>query len=132
MLILVTHLSSYYIYSNNLLFIYFLLLVLYKAGPIYHHAEFALHIIPCPTLTNSYTVPIEQQEQQQSPDYNWSNLLRLNRVCNQVKKTLLLCYVSYPVLNSNNHKNTWNISILNQISIKQVILKRWSPEKNRD
>ncbi|CAO3647108.1 unnamed protein product [Cunninghamella blakesleeana] len=106
--------------------------VLYKAGPIYHHAEFAIHIIPCPTLTSSYTLPIEQQKQHQSPEYNWSNLLRLNRVCNQVKKTLLLCYVSYPVLNNSDHKNTWDISILNQISIKQVLLKRWSPEKNRD
>ncbi|KAI9308193.1 hypothetical protein BJ944DRAFT_237196 [Cunninghamella echinulata] len=109
--------------------------VLYQAGPMYHHAEFAVYIIPCPTLTTSYTIPVEQQ-QQQSPKYNWSNLLRLNRVCNQVKKTLILCYVSYPVINNgndnNNNNNTWDISILNQISIKQIILKRWLPEKNRD
>ncbi|KAI8335029.1 hypothetical protein BC941DRAFT_75067 [Chlamydoabsidia padenii] len=87
--------------------------VLYQFGPTYRHAEFAVVVIPI------------SQDQQSTP-YTWTHLLGLNRVCNQVKKTLVLCYVTFPPFDS------WNISFVHQCTVRQVIMKRWSPGSNRD
>ncbi|SAM09312.1 hypothetical protein [Absidia glauca] len=85
--------------------------VLYQLGPIYRHAEFAVLVIPT--------------HEKQQP-YTWTQLLGLNRVCNQVKKTLVLCYVTPP------QSNPWKLSDLDQCTVRQVIMKRWSPGSNRE
>ncbi|GAA5806254.1 tRNA intron endonuclease [Helicostylum pulchrum] len=83
--------------------------VLYQSGPAFKHAEFAVAVLPlCQDK-------IEERK-------SWLWLLRLNRICSQVKKTLILCYVNVP----------HDIDRLNDYSIRQVIYKRWSPQKNRE
>lgn len=83
--------------------------VLYQSGPSYKHAEYSVIILP-----------IYQDKIPTKKSWDW--LLRLNRICTQVKKTLILCYVHVP----NNIQN------INEYSIRQVIYKRWSPQKNRE
>lgn len=87
-------------------------LVLYKSGPRYRHADYAVTIIPL------YANKIEEAK-------SWGWLLRLNRICTQVKKTLILCYVTVPANTDTHHA-------LNEYHIRQVIYKRWSPQKNRE
>ncbi|CAO3591330.1 unnamed protein product [Absidia cylindrospora] len=105
--------------------------VLYQLGPSYRHAEFAVLIIPCTessssTPSSSLTTPCHQQY---TTPYTWTQLLRISRVCNQVKKTLVLCYVTLPLPTLSA---SWHLPILNQCTIRQVIMKRWSPGSNRD
>ncbi|KAI9358993.1 hypothetical protein BD770DRAFT_63071 [Pilaira anomala] len=83
--------------------------VLYESGPAFKHADFAVIVLPL------YPDKIEERK-------SWLWLLRLNRICTQVKKTLILCHVHIP----------HNIDSLNDYSITQVIYKRWSPQKNRE
>ncbi|KAI8328414.1 tRNA intron endonuclease [Blakeslea trispora] len=85
--------------------------VLYQRGPSFRHADYAIVIIP---------VDPDREETRLS----WQWLLRLNRVCNQVKKTLLLCYVSIPDTDCHSR--------LKEYSIRQVAYKRWSPQRNRE
>ncbi|KAI8099558.1 uncharacterized protein BX664DRAFT_289704 [Halteromyces radiatus] len=98
--------------------------VLYQLGPKYRHAEFAVLVIPCIMSTTEH-----HHKQQQDILYNWTHLLRINRICSQVKKTLVLCYVTLP---PSDICDTWHLSIMNHCTVRQVILKRWSPESNRD
>jgi len=87
-------------------------LVLYQSGPSFRHADYAVIVMP---LTNS---KLEEPK-------SWDWLLRLNRICTQVKKTLILCYVTIP-------DDTTSFSNLDDYCIRQVIYKRWSPQKNRE
>lgn len=82
---------------------------MYESGPAFKHADFAVIVLPL------YPDKIEERK-------SWLWLLRLNRICTQVKKTLILCHVHIP----------HNIDSLNDYSITQVIYKRWSPQKNRE
>ncbi|ORZ23259.1 hypothetical protein BCR42DRAFT_404366 [Absidia repens] len=105
--------------------------VLYQLGPSYRHAEFAVLIIPCTessssTASSSFTA---SGHQQYTSPYTWTELLRISRVCNQVKKTLVLCYVTLPL---STLSASWHLPILNQCTIRQVVMKRWSPGSNRD
>ncbi|EPB90469.1 hypothetical protein HMPREF1544_02678 [Mucor circinelloides 1006PhL] len=86
--------------------------VLYQSGPSFRHADYAVIVMP---LTNS---KLEEPK-------SWDWLLRLNRICTQVKKTLILCYVTIP-------DDTTSFSNLDDYCIRQVIYKRWSPQKNRE
>ncbi|KAI7888227.1 tRNA intron endonuclease, partial [Mucor mucedo] len=83
--------------------------VLYQSGPSYKHADYAVVVLPI----FQDKIPTRK---------NWDWLLRLNRICTQVKKTLILCHVNIP----------HDIQNFNEYSIRQVIYKRWSPQKNRE
>ncbi|KAI9480367.1 MAG: tRNA intron endonuclease [Benjaminiella poitrasii] len=85
--------------------------VLYQSGPSFRHSDYAIVVVPL------YANKIEETK-------NWDWLLRLNRICTQVKKTLVLCYVTIPA--------DVSCANLNDYSIRQVIYKRWSPQKNRE
>ncbi|KAG2207275.1 hypothetical protein INT46_003194 [Mucor plumbeus] len=86
--------------------------VLYQSGPSFRHADFAVIVIPL------MSDKIEETK-------SWDWLLRLNRICTQVKKTLMLCYVTIP-------KETNSFLNLDEYRIRQVIYKRWSPQRNRE
>lgn len=86
--------------------------VLYQSGPSYRHADYAVVVVP---------LQHDKIESQKS----WEWLLRINRICTQVKKTLVLCYVHTPY-DISSYTN------LSEYTIKEVIYKRWSPQKNRE
>ncbi|KAI8976272.1 tRNA intron endonuclease [Pilobolus umbonatus] len=83
--------------------------VLYETGASSQHAAYAIIIIP----VNSHS-EVEHKQ--------WDWLLRLNRICTQVKKTLVLCYVHVPA----------DPTQLPEYRVQEVIYKRWSPNKNRE
>lgn len=86
--------------------------VLYQSGPSYRHADYAIVVLPL------YHNEIETQK-------SWEWLLRLNRICTQVKKTLILCHVYIP-------SDTSSYTNLKEYHVREVIYKRWSPQKNRE
>ncbi|TFY80459.1 hypothetical protein EWM64_g3551 [Hericium alpestre] len=68
--------------------------LLYKRGPVFQHAEFAMVVIPI------YEDPDDEKTspyalQNVSP-FSWQWLSTINRVNSQVQKTLILCYVTIP------------------------------------
>ncbi|CDS13113.1 hypothetical protein LRAMOSA05296 [Lichtheimia ramosa] len=81
--------------------------VLYRSGPRHTHGDFAVKIM------------------HPNKSYDWQTLHQLARVCSQVNKTLILCYVKTPT-------STTHPSCLSDFEIRELIMKRWSPEKNRE
>ncbi|CAD27500.1 putative tRNA-splicing endonuclease subunit sen2 [Schizosaccharomyces pombe] len=102
--------------------------LLYKKGPVFSHAEFAILLIPCVGNKQKYNM-------------QWHEVHCLNRVIAQVKKSLILCYVQCPSIEDFNKiwKNQasmnewdWAESVLRQYLIRCVTLRRWVPSRNRD
>ncbi|KAI9277072.1 hypothetical protein BDA99DRAFT_125799 [Phascolomyces articulosus] len=85
--------------------------VLYRPGRKHHHGDFAVVV-----MTEDIDATMD-----------WKELHRLNRVCTQVKKTLVLCYVIKP-----SPQNEQRPQCLSSYQVQEVIWKRWSPERNRE
>ncbi|KAI9664194.1 MAG: hypothetical protein M1831_002373 [Alyxoria varia] len=121
--------------------------LLYARGPVFAHAEFAVLVLPSYERWPSGERPDDD-------DYNategckehsvwrergeWWWLHSANRVQNQVKKTLVLVYVSIPTEDEVarvEHDENGNIDIgalLSLYQVREFAIKRWSPNRNRD
>ncbi|KAF2852005.1 tRNA-splicing endonuclease-like protein subunit Sen2 [Plenodomus tracheiphilus IPT5] len=107
--------------------------LLYIRGPAFTHAEFAIMIIP------SYSDPywknaVDGTTNMKDKDWWW--LHRVNRVQTQVMKTLILVYVEVPAPWDQNHTGD-NFKadiggVLQKYSVREFVLKRWRPSRNRD
>lgn len=109
--------------------------LLYMRGPAFHHAEFAIMIIP--SYSDSYWTEAPEHETNISrrkaelDKKDWWWLHRVNRVQTAVYKTLVLVYVEIPP----PWDNAWKADIgntLKQYTVREVVIKRWSPNRNRD
>lgn len=114
--------------------------LLYMRGPAFHHAEFAIMIIPSYSdaywseAPESWTNSSERRGEVAKKDWWW--LHRVNRVQSAVFKTLVLVYVEVPRHWDEGFRDEgWKVdvgSVLKQYSVREVVLKRWSPNRNRD
>lgn len=130
--------------------------LLYNRGPVFSHAEFAVIILP------AYNDPYWQStptlaEKTKKESKSWSWLHCVNRVQSQVRKSLLLVYVNIPPPESSsvalnpslpsNHDRkppldgliapqanpTIDItSLLKQYKIRELTIRRWTPNRSRD
>lgn len=105
--------------------------LLYNRGPVFAHAEFAVVILP--SYEHSYwsATPERRDQAAQKESRSWWWLHGVNRVQAQVKKTLVLCFVEIPppsVTSSLDHIG----SILRQYKVREVIVRRWIPNRSRD
>jgi tRNA-splicing endonuclease subunit Sen2 len=105
--------------------------LLYNRGPVFAHAEFALLVLP------SYEHPFwsataERRERiAKKQDRSWWWLHGVNRVQAHVMKTLVLCFVDIPPPSDSFSTN--NIGeILRQYKVREMIIKRWTPNRARD
>ncbi|RLV83640.1 tRNA-splicing endonuclease subunit [Meyerozyma sp. JA9] len=97
-------------------------MLLYKRGPPFSHAEFAIKICT--------TEPAKPEE--------WSNISALARVVGGVKKTLVLVYVDVP--NEAGFRDQWHnvdstegvLQLINSYKITEILYKRWVPSRTRD
>ncbi|KAI9089477.1 hypothetical protein DFS34DRAFT_639356 [Phlyctochytrium arcticum] len=88
--------------------------VLYRKGPIFRHADYAVVVIPM------YAVkPVDT-----SRDWLWA--LAINRVCAQASKKMMLCYVSIPA-----DVDLTSPDCIRQLSVWDVVMTRWIPERDR-
>jgi tRNA-splicing endonuclease subunit Sen2 len=110
--------------------------LLYLRGPAFHHAEFAIMILPAYSDLYWTRTPERAAICQQKEQKDWWWLHRLNRVQSSVHKTLLLVYVEVPPPwdeQSRNEDSTVGIgTILKKYKIREYVWKRWSPNRNRD
>jgi tRNA-splicing endonuclease subunit Sen2 len=114
--------------------------LLYQRGPPFHHAEFAIMIVP------SYSAPYWSEAPERLSDSeknkveaakkDWWWLHRVNRVQTTVYKTLVLVYVEVPApWDVDQTQDGWKVDIgsaLKQYTVREVVVRRWSPNRNRD
>lgn len=114
--------------------------LLYQRGPAFNHAEFAIMIIPSYshpywTETPEHESGIQgRKEALGKKDWWWFH--RINRVQASVYKTLMLVYVEVPPPWDADHgREGFEVDIgqvLKKYTVREVVIRRWSPNRNRD
>ncbi|KAH7911055.1 hypothetical protein BJ138DRAFT_1151575 [Hygrophoropsis aurantiaca] len=106
--------------------------LLYKRGPVFNHAEFA--IVVCPVYEDPADQANSPFELQNSSPFTWSWLSTINRVNSQVQKTLILTYVTIPTHSrfSNSDDTLSSPACFAHYSVREVVIKRFIPTRMRD
>ena len=101
-------------------------LLLYNRGPVFAHAEFAVIVLP--DYSHEYW---KKAERTCGKPWHWLHMV--NRVQSQVRKTLVLCYVDIPPpIQGETLENVDLKGILQRYRVREVLLKRWIPNRSRD
>ncbi|KAL1746820.1 hypothetical protein HDZ31DRAFT_33382 [Schizophyllum fasciatum] len=101
--------------------------LLYKKGPVFTHAEFALAVIP------SYEAPEERTlNPEDGAPYTWIWLSTINRVNAQVMKTLVLVYVTVPARCRIPPDALRSPACLAHYSVREIVVRRFIPARMRD
>ncbi|KAL0259005.1 tRNA splicing endonuclease subunit sen2 [Diplodia seriata] len=96
--------------------------MIYNRGPVFSHAEFAVHIVP------SYSDPYwKDQEKKESNPWWWLHCV--NRVQSQVLKTLVLVYVEVPPPIEGPVKDIGEY--LGRYKVREFVLRRWVANRMR-
>ncbi|TEY86583.1 hypothetical protein BOTCAL_0006g00060 [Botryotinia calthae] len=106
--------------------------LLYNRGPVFSHAEFAVLILPSYSDPYWSSGPFLQNYVKGKQERSWSWMHCINRVITQVKKTLILVYVDIPAPIDGNMKENSVDKLLGKYKVREVVLKRWSPNRSRD
>ncbi|KAF7940538.1 uncharacterized protein EAE98_000665 [Botrytis deweyae] len=106
--------------------------LLYNRGPVFSHAEFAVLILPSYSDPYWSSGPFLQNYVKGKQERSWSWMHCINRVITQVKKTLILVYVDIPAPVDGNIKANGVDELLGKYKVREVVLKRWSPNRSRD
>jgi tRNA-splicing endonuclease subunit Sen2 len=111
--------------------------LLYLRGPAFHHAEFAIMIVP--SYSHPYWTEAPEHEtgiearKKELAKKDWWWMHRINRVQTAVFKTLVLVYVEVPP--PWDVEAGWKVdvgSMLKNYTVREVVVRRWSPNRNRD
>ena len=101
-------------------------LLLYNRGPVFAHAEFAVIVLP--DFSHEYW---KDTERASGKPWHWLHMV--NRVQSQVRKTLILCYVEIPPpRQAETPDNVALGSLLRRYRVREIVLKRWIPNRSRD
>jgi len=107
--------------------------LLYNRGPVFSHAEFAVLILPSYSDPYWSSDPFLQNYVKGKQQRTWSWMHCVNRVITQVRKTLVLVYVDIPApLDAKKEAEMGIDGLLGKYKVREVILKRWSPNRSRD
>jgi tRNA-splicing endonuclease subunit Sen2 len=96
--------------------------LLYKRGPPFHHAEFAILILP--------NYKDEDKNKEASKQFDW--LSGVSRVVGGVRKRLILVFVDVPTQEEFDAKVDNLPELFRSYNINEVIYSRWVANKNRD
>ncbi|KAK0238826.1 tRNA-intron endonuclease [Armillaria nabsnona] len=104
--------------------------LLYKRGPVFSHAEFAVAICPV------YEDPADQENSvlnvQNASPFAWSWLSTINRANTQVQKTLILAYVTIPARSRLSIDVLKSPACFSHYSVREVVVRRFIPARMRD
>ncbi|KAI0033658.1 hypothetical protein K488DRAFT_21651, partial [Vararia minispora EC-137] len=106
--------------------------LLYKRGPVFHHAEFAMVLVPAYEDENERrTSPFDLAGAEPS---SWVWLSTLNRVNSQVMKTLVLAYVTIPSAErlAAGRASIGSPGAIGMYSVREVTVRRFIPARMRD
>jgi len=104
--------------------------LLYKRGPVFNHAEFAL--VVCPVYEDPEDQTSSVFDLENSSPFPWSWLSTINRVNSQVQKTLVLSYVTIPARSRLSSDVLNSPACLQHYSVREVVLRRFIPARMRD
>ena len=103
-------------------------LLLYKGGPVFSHAEFAVAVLPA--YTDNFWSSRPNERKTQKP---WHWLHMVNRVQALAKKTLVLCYVEIPPPEDARKNEPFDIGkLLSKYKVREFIIRRWTLNHQRD
>lgn len=94
--------------------------LLYKRGPPFTHAEFAVMVVP--------TYADEQKNRDNASEWWWAS--SIGRVVGGVKKTLVFTYVQVPELLPDDEFDL--AQILKASRVTDIVYRRWLPMRSRD
>lgn len=104
--------------------------LLYKRGPVFSHAEFA--IVVCPVYEDPADRDSSPFRLQNTSPFSWSWLSTLNRVNAQVQKTLILSYVTIPARSRVSDDVLASPACFTHYTIREVVVRRFIPARMRD
>ncbi|KAF9761252.1 hypothetical protein IL306_003899 [Fusarium sp. DS 682] len=100
--------------------------LLYAKGPVFDHAEFGLIVVP------SYSDPLWKEAGKQDPRKTWQWLHGIVRVLSHVMKSLVLVYVDVPPPAKFEKALDQGVAeALKHYTVREVLVKRWSANRNR-
>ena len=100
-------------------------LLLYNRGPVFSHAEFAVLVLP--SYSHAFWAGKNKEKQR-----TWDWLYMVNRVQTQVRKSLVICYVEIPPPSEHDGaKGLDAMKLLTRYKVREVIFKRWVPNRGR-
>lgn len=97
--------------------------ILYKDGPPFYHASYAVVVKPVKEQ-NLRDIPVGNR-----PNFTWSSLAALHRICNHASKGLLILYVIKPTSISENKIST--PFCVSQYQVEEVLVNRWVPSEEQ-
>jgi len=100
--------------------------LLYKKGPVFHHAEFA--VVICPIYEDPNDEKASPFDLPNSKPMDWVWLSTINRVNSQAKKALLLAYVTIPAIQQHVPVGPACLSLY---SVREIIVRRFIPARMR-
>ena len=124
--------------------------LLYVRGPVFSHAEFAVVVQPALRVNINAS---EENEQNIRKGWDWHHFHCLQRVQSQVRKTLVIAWVEFPLasalhefsspsfLSPSPEKTTADAvsdaandipSLLKKYKVREMIFRRWTPNRSRD
>jgi tRNA-splicing endonuclease subunit Sen2 len=108
--------------------------LLYNRGPAFSHAEFSVVVLP--SYSHCYWQKSEEHKEYvaQKTKKTWWWLHGVNRVQAQVHKHLIICYVEVPSP-WRGEEGSKDVNIAGELArykVRDVTVKRWTPNRNKD
>ncbi|KAL2106285.1 hypothetical protein VUR80DRAFT_6955 [Thermomyces stellatus] len=100
--------------------------LLYLRGPVFDHAEYGVVVVP------SYSHQEWKDMGKKGRELSWSWFHGTSRTLSHAVKTILIAYVDVPppsLFDEALEKGV--VNVLRLYSVREVIFKRWSPNRNR-
>jgi len=95
------------------------------SGPVWDHAEWGVIVLP------TYSDPWYREHGHPPNTKPWSWLQGVNRTLSQVFKSLVLVYVDIPPPSAVNIDADGIVAVLQKYKVREIMVKRWSPNRNR-
>ena len=118
--------------------------LLYDRGPVFSHAEFAIVVLPSYTHPYWHATASRSTETRKKESKPWWWLQSTNRVLTQVQKSLVVVYVDIPPPEAEMEKDKLSREgkpekpildiekALKRYRIRELVVKRWMPNRSRD
>ncbi|KAG8829677.1 tRNA splicing endonuclease subunit sen2 [Serendipita sp. 400] len=104
--------------------------LLYKRGPVFHHAEFAVMIVP--VYEDEADCASSPNPLPNSGPISWQWFTTVNRANAQVMKTLVLAHVIIPPSRDIEPSLYDSPEILSKFKVKEVLIRRFVASRMRD
>jgi tRNA-splicing endonuclease subunit Sen2 len=102
-------------------------MLLYERGPAFKHSAFSVVVVPAYSHPHWEGKQTETRRRKQVRDWTW--LHAVNRVQNNVMKTLVLAYVEVPPPTALEGADVGKI--FGSYKVRDFTVRRWSPNRSR-